>query len=83
MGYITPAGLKELKNYKYNSSGYSIVDKIMNKLWWEQIIKIMPMVKSLLNSSLIPFLEYCSQFDNPNWASFNHFWFKVLGPYSF
>ena len=47
MGYITQEGLKELKNYKYNSSGYSIVDKIMNKLWWEQIIKIMPMVSFL------------------------------------
>lgn len=43
MGYITEQGLKELKNYKYQSGGYSFMDKIMNH-WWEFFVKLIPMV---------------------------------------
>jgi hypothetical protein len=47
MGFITEEGLKNLKNYKYVSGGYSFLDKIFNH-WWEFFVKLIPMV---LNSS--------------------------------
>ena len=49
MGYITEEGLKNLSMYKYVSGGYSKLDHIMNKFWWEVVITFMPMV---LNKSL-------------------------------
>lgn len=53
MGYITKEGLNNLKNYKYVSGGYSFVDNIMNKYWWENVITVMPMVNKLrFNNSL-------------------------------
>ena len=36
MGFITEEGLKNLKNYKYVSGGYSFLDKIFNH-WFEMI----------------------------------------------
>lgn len=44
MGFITEEGLKNLKNYKYVSGGYSFLDKIFNH-WWEFFVKLIPMVK--------------------------------------
>ena len=49
MGFITEEGLKQLKLYKYVSGPYSPLDTFLNKYWWEQIVKIMPMVISDLN----------------------------------
>jgi hypothetical protein len=43
MGFITEEGLKNLKNYKYVSGGYSFLDKIFNH-WWEFFVKLIPMV---------------------------------------
>lgn len=43
MGFITKAGLEELKRYKYVSGGYSFMDKIMNH-WWEFFVKLIPLV---------------------------------------
>lgn len=42
MGFITEEGLKNLKNYKYVSGGYSFLDKIFNH-WWEFFVKLIPM----------------------------------------
>ena len=42
MGYITPQGLENLKNFKYTTTGYSPVDNIMNH-WWEFTVKQVPM----------------------------------------
>jgi hypothetical protein len=55
MGFITEEGLKNLKNYKYVSGGYSFLDKIFNH-WWEFFVKLIPMV---LYSSCNPYIEYC------------------------
>jgi len=44
MGYITKEGLHNLHSYKYISGGYSVIDNIMDKFWWQQVIKVMPMV---------------------------------------
>lgn len=43
MGYITESGLKALKEYKYVSGGYSVMDKVMNH-WWEFFVKLIPKV---------------------------------------
>ncbi len=42
MGYITNDGLKALKEYKYVSGGYSVMDKVMNH-WWEFFVKLIPL----------------------------------------
>jgi len=41
MGYITNAGLMNLKNYKYVSGGYSPLDKLMNP-YWEFVVSLVP-----------------------------------------
>jgi hypothetical protein len=47
MGFITKDGLNNLKNYKYQSGGYSFIDKIMN-YWWEFCVELIPMVSHKL-----------------------------------
>lgn len=57
MGFITEEGLKNLKNYKYVSGGYSFLDKIFNH-WWEFFVKLIPLVsykKLNLNVSFMIF----------------------------
>ena len=49
MGFITPQGLENLKNYKYVSGGYSEVDKIMNH-YWEAFVQIIPTVITFSHS---------------------------------
>lgn len=44
MGFITQEGLKQLSQYKYVGGAYSFFDNFLNKYWWNQIIKLMPMV---------------------------------------
>lgn len=44
MGFITEEGLKNLKNYKYVSGGYSVLDKVFNH-WWEFFVKLIPLVR--------------------------------------
>lgn len=50
MGFITKAGLEELKRYKYVSGGYSFMDKIMNH-WWEFFVKLIPLVSHTSHTS--------------------------------
>jgi hypothetical protein len=47
MGFITEEGLRNLKNYKYVSGGYSVLDKVFNH-WWEFFVKLIPMVNKLI-----------------------------------
>ena len=39
--FITEEGLKNIKEHKYQSGGYSILDKILNP-FWETVVKLMP-----------------------------------------
>ena len=41
MAFITPQGIKALKQYKYVSGGYSPLDNVFN-YWWEFFVKLMP-----------------------------------------
>ena len=64
MGFITEEGLKNLKNYKYVSGGYSFLDKIFNH-WWEFFVKLIPMVTYLnINSDL----ERSAKPDHTHWV---------------
>jgi len=42
MGYITKEGETALKNYKYVSGGYSIMDNWMNP-WWVWCVEFLPL----------------------------------------
>ena len=62
MGFITEEGLRNLKNYKYVSGGYSVLDKVFNH-WWEFFVKLIPMVS--IKEQFQSFdLECGAQFDN-------------------
>ena len=63
MGFITEEGLKNLKNYKYVSGGYSFLDKIFNH-WWEFFVKLIPMVTYLNSNSD---LERSAKPDHTHW----------------
>jgi len=39
--FITKDGLENIKNHKYKSGGYSILDNLMNP-FWEFVVKLMP-----------------------------------------
>lgn len=54
MAFITPEGLENIKNHKYVSGGYSMVDKYMN-YYWEFCVKLIPMVSSKI--IMLLFLE--------------------------
>ena len=68
MGFITEEGLKNLKNYKYVSGGYSFLDKIFNH-WWEFFVKLIPMVTFLTFNSVA---EHSAKLDNPYRADYQH-----------
>jgi len=40
--FITKEGLKNIKEHKYKSGGYSFLDNLMNP-FWEFVVKLMPM----------------------------------------
>ena len=50
MGFITEEGLKNLKNYKYVSGGYSKLDYVFNH-WWEFFVKLIPMVSTTIKTT--------------------------------
>ena len=43
--YITPAGLQELKNYKYQGGQYTHGDKCMQP-FWNWFVELIPMVRT-------------------------------------
>jgi len=71
MGYITEQGLKELKNYKYVSGGYSFMDKIMNH-WWEFFVKLIPLVLYKFRNKLTFSIERGTQPDYVNRSYYQH-----------
>jgi len=70
MGFITEEGLKNLKNYKYVSGGYSFLDKIFNH-WWEFFVKLIPMV--LYNRFNID-IEHCTEPYHTYWIGDQYHW---------
>ena len=54
---ITSLGLKQLKNYKYQSSGYSWLDNKMN-VYWTKCIDYMPLY---IAPNLITLIGLCCQ----------------------
>ena len=47
--FITKEGLQHIKEHKYKSGGYSILDNLMNP-FWEFVVKLMP--KTLAPNSI-------------------------------
>lgn len=49
MAFISPSGLKQLKAYKYQSSEYSIGDKLLTP-YWNYCVTLLPLVSFIARS---------------------------------
>ncbi|CAI2368997.1 unnamed protein product [Moneuplotes crassus] len=79
--FITEDGLKNIKNHKYKSGGYSMLDNVMNP-FWELVVKLMPMTLApnmiTLLGVIINFALYFAMFyfdrsltaEVPSWTYF-------------
>lgn len=47
MGVLTQAGLQTIGDHKYQSGGYTPLDLLMYKVWWDHAIHLIPMVSCL------------------------------------
>ena len=57
---ISEEGLKALKEYKYQSTGYSPLDNVLNH-WWLFVVKRVPKVSKAIST------ESRSKYADPDW----------------
>ncbi len=43
--HLSKIQLENIKNHKYSSTGYTYLDNILDRFYWEPLCKLLPKVK--------------------------------------